>query len=112
MNRIIEIFFDVNMSLCHKGLTEHAKRRRRNVAELKPGEFILFYNKRVSAVKAFGANGVYLHTKTPDNRQFNLRAMQLLPKFMSDTTIGYDRALRAVVEAEMKSRGLWEKFAK
>ena len=106
MNKIVEIFFDVHLSKGHVGLAEYAKKRRFDVTGLKPGQFALFYNRKLSAVKAYGANGVCLYVRNTDNRQFNLRALRLLPRFLSEGDIGYDKALRVVIESEMKQRGL------
>lgn len=93
MSKVLHLFTEVSMSLGHKGLMEMASRRKFSVRSLDVGDFALFINKRLTAMKLFGANNVVIHYKSPDNRPIDPRALKYVPRFVAETDIGYDNAV-------------------
>lgn len=93
MSKVVHLFTEVSMSYGHKGLIALAARKRLNVLNLEVGEFALFANKRLTAMKLFGANNVVIHYKAPDNRPIDPRGLRYIPRFVTETDIGYDAAI-------------------
>ncbi len=93
MSKVLHLFTEVSMSNGHNGLITLAAKKKLNVRTLPVGDFALFINKRLTAMKLFGANNVIVHYKAPDNRPIDPRALRYVPKFVSETDIGYDGAV-------------------
>jgi hypothetical protein len=95
-NKVVHLFVNVSMSYGHKGLAETAQKEKVDIRTLKVGEFALFANKALTALKLFGANNTVIHYKAPTNRPIDIRAIKYIPHFLSGADIGYDRALLEV----------------
>jgi len=95
-NKVVHLFVNVSMAYGHKGLSEVARKEKVNVSQLRVGEFALFANKRLTALKLYAANNTVIHYKAPTNRPIDIRTLRYIPHFMSGTDIGYDRALLQV----------------
>ena len=97
MSKVLHLFTEVSMSNGHDGLIAMASRRKVNVKNLDVGDFALFINKRLTAMKLFGANNVIVHYKAPDNRPIDPRALRYVPRFVSETDIGYDSGVLELI---------------
>jgi len=103
--KILHWIPDVHMANCHDGLAEIAKKKLKiNVADLRPGEFVIFTNASFTAIKAYGAGETILHHRSPDRQRLNPKAAMLLPHFIKGQDINYDKALAKVVTEEYVSR--------
>jgi len=104
-NKIVRYFPDTHMGLGHQGLGILAKKRDIELGELKEHEFVVFMNKRHTALKMFASGNIIAHLKMPAGRKIKLETIALLPKYFGGGKIEYTGALR---EAIMKDIGVRE----
>lgn len=68
MNRITKLFYEVDLKCGHAGLGKLAAKHGVNVGGLKPGEHVLFVNKRRDKVKVMSHGGVLSYFKSLHGR--------------------------------------------
>lgn len=94
MNQVVHLFTNSDLRSGHLGLTKIANKNKVNVTNLAPGEFVLFVNRRLTGMKAYGANNTVIYCKSPnDSRPFDPRTFEQLPQFIEGPTIRYKDAL-------------------
>lgn len=95
----------------HVGLAATAKKEFKvDVNKLKPGELIMFINSRWTQFMVYCSNGILLHYRSPEGKHLNVKALQLVPKFMKNQRIDYGSALREAIEKEFRAK--YPKLAK
>lgn len=94
-NRILQVFFDVDLRNGHEGLREIAKKAKVDVENLKEGEFLIFLNTRKDKVKVYASNDVYAYYRSPTGR-IQLEAIRHIPNAFNGTSINMEKALTAV----------------
>lgn len=99
-NKVLRIVFNADLRSSHDGLTKVAKTFKLNPAELEVGEFLVFVNRKKSAVKIFAANYTVAHFRMPDGRMMNPKVLALIPKFFNGRELKYDEALKEVINKE------------
>lgn len=96
-NKILHLFTEVSMICSHDGLSKIAGKEKVDLKNLSVGEFVLFANRSLTAMKLFAAHNVIIYYRAPDNRPIDIRALKHIPQFVSGSDIGYDRAILAVL---------------
>lgn len=89
-NRAIHFFGGVSMTNGHDGLAEIVGSKV-DLDNLKPGEFVAFFNKSFSAMKLLCANGVLIHWRQPSRRKLYSQVVTTLPRFMAGVDVGYSQ---------------------
>lgn len=100
MQKIIRYFADIHLGNAHRGLTKIAIKEKVDVRNLGAGEYVVFVNSVQTAFKMFAPGNVIAHYKSPENTKIDPRTILMLPNYFNGTEIGYDKALRAVLEKE------------
>lgn len=109
---IRQVFLDVNMVNHHQGLLEIARKKKVDVTELKPGDFLLFINARGSYCKIMGANispagrpPMFPVTSIKSPRgQISPLILRELPKFFFGQPFDYDATLKPLLEAHLNKQ--------
>lgn len=102
MQRILRYFADVHLGNSHRGLSRIASKEKVDVRNLGQGEFVVFVNTAQTAFKMFASGNVIAHFKHPEDHKIDPRTILMLPNYFNGAEIGYDKALRAVMEKEFK----------
>jgi hypothetical protein len=95
-NRLVRFFPEVNLRNGHEGLALIARDHRINVAQLQPGEYVVFLNKAQTALKMFAPGNVVAHLKMPYGK-INPEVIALIPRFFQGGRIDYHGALSEVI---------------
>lgn len=98
--RIIRYFPDVHLGNSHRGLSEHALRSGVRISNLVIGEYVIFVNKRQTALKMYAFGNVIAYLKMPDGARLDPRIIALIPRFFSGKGIDYDGAIGEVIRKE------------
>lgn len=93
MNKIIRVFFDVDMRNGLDGLNRVATEHKLNLAELDQGEFVVFINSSKTILKLFATKDMYAHYRSPSGR-IDTRMIQYIPTVFNGTRFKFDDALR------------------
>lgn len=91
MNTVDRIFVDINMSLCHKGLTAVAKDHRVSLDKLDPGHFVLFVNVAMTAFKLFGSGNTYVYHRQA--HRLHPKALMRAVNCFDGVKFGYQQAV-------------------
>jgi hypothetical protein len=102
--KILRVIDNVPMGRGHEGLKLIAEQVKIDVTTLKPGELVLFLNRRKDKLKTLGAPGKgkllgpVSYIKTENGQLLTMDAIQHIVKSMNpDGTVDYDKALEAAV---------------
>lgn len=95
---IIRIVFDADLRSGHKGLTSIAKSFKVDTNELAAGEYVIFVNRAMSALKMYAAGNVVAHLKMPPRQRIDPDVIRVIPEFFNGKAIDYDSALKTVLE--------------
>lgn len=98
--RIIRYFPDVHLGNSHRGLSELALKSGVNITKLSIGEYVVFVNKRQTALKMFAFGNVVAHLKMPHGTRLDPRIITLIPRFFTGRGIDYDGAMEHVIRKE------------
>lgn len=102
-NSILTYFLDISMSYGHKRLREIAKKENRPVDKLRKGDFLLFINRRMTALKILTADDILLHKKAEKGSFLDFEAINKLPLyFNSKTGFDYRTAVRESLISKLK----------
>jgi hypothetical protein len=109
MNKLVHVFYDINMSNSHRGLKEICKKKI-DTSGLRPGDMVVFINKNWTALKAFAGNENFLvHHKMQGSKHINPDTIVLLPLYVKGAKLEYDEANREAVTSRyrkwLKSKG-------
>lgn len=102
MNRIVQYWVNVPMSLSHLGLTQLAKDGGYDTADLKTGEFLLFINGPFNAFKLFGAGNTFAYHRNRSDRPLNARALMYAIQDFDGVQIEYTKALAQAVQDQLR----------
>ena len=100
INKVIRYFPETHMGNSHHGLAEIAAKHKINVNKLEPGEFVIFANSDLSALKMYAAGNIIAHLRMPGSQKINPRVIAMIPRFFNGSQIEYDKALREVIQKE------------
>lgn len=101
MSKLVHFLTDVDLRNSHDGLAALAKKAKINVEALKVGEFVLFINAKITAVKLYGANNWVSSYKHPQGHRLNPATLVNLPKFVEGGKISYPQALAAALKQQL-----------
>ena len=103
-NYLLSYFPETDLRYGHDGLAAVAKKAGKPVSKLKIGQFLLFVNRKQSAVKIITADNIMIHLKSKDNAPLNFRAINMLPKYFNGTRFNYAGALRESLEKALDEK--------
>lgn len=101
MNRILRIFWDINMNCQHDGLTKIAKKEKVILSDLGIGEFVCFLNRKKDRLKIFTADNILVYARAPKG-QIDLGTIKRIPYYFRSGKFQYDEALQAELEVRLK----------
>jgi hypothetical protein len=101
-NRLIRAVFNTDLRNSHDGLYKIAKDLKVNIDNLSVGEFIVFVNKKRSALKLYAAGNTIAHFRMPGDRVMNMKVLAVIPKFFNGKELKYTDALAEVIRKEFK----------
>ena len=99
-NRVVRYFPDTHLGNGHEGLAEIARKHDVNVNRLDFGEFVIFVNKKQTALKLFAPGNIVAYLKMPGSARLNPKVIAMIPRFFNGTEIDYTRALKEVIKKE------------
>lgn len=99
-NRLLRLFLDISMSSGHFGLSEIARAKGLDLANLKLGEYVVFINKRRNALKMFASGNMLAHLKLPEKQRIDMRTISVLPHYFNGGELKYDAALKDLLKKE------------
>lgn len=100
-NKIIRFFPDSDLRCSHEGLKVIAMEHKIDPWNLKPGEFLVFANRRMSALKIYAPGNIIAYVKSPDHRQIDLNIVRLIPRFFNGTEFNYSGAVAEMLRVKM-----------
>jgi len=104
-NHIVSYFPDTDLRSGHFGLGVLAKLAGKAASTLGQGEFIVFVNRRQSAMKLLAAHNVLVHVKAPTEAgRLDLRTIKFIPKYFNGTSFNYKKALAEVLEKDFRRK--------
>lgn len=99
-NQIISYFPETHLGNGHDGLRKIALKHKKDPMNLKDGQFLLFINKAMTALKMYAAGNVLVHYKTTDGHRIQPQTISLLPKYFNGKSLNYKGALEQSVKAD------------
>lgn len=99
-NRLVRYFPDTHLGNGHAGLAEIAKTHDINVSRLDFGEFVIFVNKKQTALKLYAPGNIVAYLKMPGSARINPKVIAMIPRFFNGVEIDYGRALKEVIRKE------------
>lgn len=105
MSSIISHFPDTDMRCSHAGLKAIALKKKKDPANLKKGDFLLFTNTRLTVGKLFATSEILVHIR-PESGRIDPATIKHFPKHFNGTTLNYKGALKDRIEKYWKEKGL------
>lgn len=103
--KLIHVFQEVSMRKGHPGLTELAMKQKLDPQRLKLGEYIVFINRPLTALKLFATGNTVAHFKMPDGAgRLDMRTIAMIPRFFNGKQIDYHGAVKAIIEKTLKKQ--------
>lgn len=102
--RIVRYFPDTPLGNAHNGLAIIAGKHRIDVQNLSKGEYVIFVNKKQTALKMYAPGNVIAHLKTPHDTKLDPRIISLIPRFFDGKKIDYDAAIENILRKEFSLR--------
>lgn len=99
MNKIIQVFFNVDMRNGVDGLMAIAEKAEIDLAKVSPGHFLVFINSRKNRLKLFASKDVYAYYRSTEG-PINMLMIQHLPRAFNGSKINFSGALRAALLKE------------
>lgn len=107
-NKLVHVFFDVNLGCQHDGLSLEAKKVGKiDTEDLAAGELLLFINRRRDKIKVLASIGrgprncVLAYWRGKDKQVLDEMAIQYIARAFDGTTINYNQALRKAIEQRL-----------
>lgn len=101
-----QAFLDIPGNWRHDKLTEVAKKGGINLAELAPGDFVLFMNGDWSRMFLMGHGNVLVDLKAPKRHKISILFLKALPKlFRSGASLDWATAMKPLLETYLVERG-------
>jgi hypothetical protein len=101
MNKIVRVFFESHLGNGHDGLAKLAKTKNVNVRNLNNGEYVIFINKRLNALKMYTSGFTIAHLRLP-NGKLDLNTIAMIPSFFNGSEIKYDEAVKKSLLTKLK----------
>jgi hypothetical protein len=108
-NRLLHVFFEVNMGNQHDGLAILALERKVSLKALQPGELVCFVNKAQTRLKIVAGTGepdglgIIAYYRSPKGR-LDLRALKYIPTAFNGSAIDF----KVAIKKSFESRGIVE----
>lgn len=100
--KIIHIFFDIDMRNQHDGLKILAHKKNVDVEALNNNQHVIFINKSLNRLKMYSSKGVLSYIKSKNI--FDLDAIKYIPEAFAndDVELIYTKALKKTLEKKLK----------
>lgn len=102
-NRVVHYFPNTDIRCGHDGLKQIAIKA--GFREVKPGEYLLFVNRKKTHLKVMAANNIVAHYRSPCGR-VDLRAIQYIPEAFNGEGFDFNRSLRSLLVKDLAKRGI------
>ncbi len=103
--RLIQAFKDIDMRLSFTGLTEVASKAGIELSDLKPGEYVAFFNTTRTYLKIAASNNVIASRKMPHGRFYDLTCIRgVVEAFQNTGAIDYDKVLQGKLTKLLEKR--------
>lgn len=93
MNKIVSFFPNSDLRCSHNGLTELAKKARKDPNALTDGQFLVFVSKSQCHAKVLAKDNVLVHVRGDGRRRLSLTALNELPSHFGGGSFDYTAAL-------------------
>lgn len=101
-NKVLQIIFNADLRGGHDRLAKIAKDLKVDINTIKVGDFLVFVNRKRSALKVYAAGHTIAHFRMPDNRVMDVRILKLIPKFFNGKELRYNAALEELIKKEFR----------
>lgn len=101
-NKVLQLVFNADLRGGHDRLAKDASKLGIEVDRIKVGDFVVFVNRKRSALKIYAAGFTIAHFRMPDGRVMDPRILRLVPKFFNGKELNYSGALEEVIKKEFK----------
>lgn len=101
--KIVRYFADTHLGGGHKALSEIAKESGIDTAKLSAGEYLIFTNTAMSALKLYAPGNIVAYLKPPGGR-LDPDLIASIPRFFNGTEIQYDKALKEKLTRDLSRR--------
>lgn len=98
MNKLLQIVFNTDLRMGHKGLTDIARKLKLDPDNLNQGEFICFVNASKTSLKLFATSNTIAYFKNKNNRIMDPGVIRILPRFFNGTELNYSKALESMIK--------------
>lgn len=103
--RVIHVFLNSDMRNGHEGLALTARQNKIDIAQLQPGQYLVFINSKKDRLKVYAAFGVVAYLRLPSGQTLNMESIRLIPRaFNGGINLDYDKALRETLEEALQRR--------
>lgn len=99
-NRILRVFFDIDMRNGFEGLDLLLKKERMSLAKLRKGEFLVFLNRKQNTMKICTQNNAMIYVRSQSRIDLNL--LTHIPTYFNGTEFKFTRALEATLLSKLK----------
>ena len=72
------------------------------MAHLGLGEYVIFVNKKKTALKMYAPNFIIVHQRLPNGARIDLGLIERLPRYFNGTKINYTAALEDFIKEKLK----------
>ena len=107
-NKVVRVFFNVNMSAQHFGLYNVAMAEKINLNALRQGEHAVFINKKCNRIKVYSSNGCLSYMKR--DKGIDLGIIQMIAQSFSESgELSFTKAEKLSLEKKLKKLDVWGK---
>ena len=101
MNKVLRVFFDVDMRCSHPGLSKLAKELADvDLYQLKPLQHVVFFNKAMTRIKVFSSGAVLSYVFRHNG--VSAETIQFFSEAFGAEGFAYDKALKKMIMEKVK----------
>lgn len=102
--KVIGIFLNVDLRNGHFGLAELAKKKDIDINDLKPGNFVFFFNTKKDTMKLYCASNFIAYHRSPHGK-IDMSIVREIPKiFGADGTMNLEAAVDKALDNMLTKR--------
>lgn len=101
-NKLLHVFFEVDMRNQHRGLKNYAIKRKASMA-LSAGDCVVFINRRWNRLKMFASSGdCLIYLNLGDKGRINPETIAKIPSYLNGKSLDYRGALKEAIEKQFE----------